>query len=108
MGAQPVTPLRILNPTLSGEDAREIIKRDASNEFVFAVVGHAGSGTSMIASTLETRIREEYLDGVRFQATIIKARGVIEEWARGNQKVLPAARAKRSLKDVELLQDYGD
>lgn len=108
MGAQPVTPLRILNPTAGGKDARDIIKGDASNEFVFAVVGHAGSGTSMIAATLETRIREESLDGVRFQAAIIKARGVIEEWARKNQKILPADGVKRSLKDVELLQDYGD
>ncbi len=105
MSSQPVSPLRVLNPTVGGDDARNIIRKDASNEFVFAVVGHAGSGTSMIASTLEGRIAEESMDGDRFQVSVLKARDVIAEWALKNEKQLPTKKQKRSLGDVELLQD---
>lgn len=108
MSAQP-NPLRVVNSgTVNNDNAREIIRRDASNEFVFAVVGHAGSGTSIIATTLEKRIAEERIAGDPFSVSVLKAREVILEWAAKNQKTLPSNRIRRSLRDVELLQDYGD
>jgi deoxycytidylate deaminase len=108
MSAQPASPLRVLNPGVSGDDARDIIRRDASNEFVFAVVGHAGSGTSMIASALEARLIEEKLNGSSFQSRLIKARDAILAWAIKRGKPFPVMDGKRNLRDVATLQDFGD
>ena len=108
MGAQPVTPFPILGRVTGNDDVKEIIQRDASNEFVFAVVGHAGSGTTMIATALEARLLEESMEGHPFQVAVIKARQVIQVWAEKHQRPLPEEKSPRSLKDVELFQDYGD
>lgn len=51
-----------------------MVRRDASNEFVFALVGHTGSGTSVIAQTLQALLRDTNLNGSTFDVTILKAR----------------------------------
>ncbi|HEY1947605.1 MAG TPA: anti-phage dCTP deaminase [Bryobacteraceae bacterium] len=108
MSSQPATPFPILKTANRGDDAHEIVQRDASNEFVFAVVGHAGSGTSLIAKELEALIADESINDTKFHVSVLKARDVIETWANNNGKSLPAIEGKRSIEDVELLQDYGD
>ena len=107
MGAL-ANPLRILNPKAAGAGSREVLVREASNEFVFAVVGHAGSGTTAIAKTLASLLGEIPFGDNRFDVVMIRARVVIEEWARERNKPLPEQKSKKYLKDVELLQDYGD
>lgn len=52
------------------------VKDLAANELIFAVVGPVGSGTSEIAEALEELLRESGYD-----ATVLKAREVIEEAA---------------------------
>ena len=108
MSTQPSNPLRVLNSESNREEAKEIIRNDASNEFVFAVVGHAGSGTSMIATTLEARLAEESMGPDPYQVSVLKAREVIAAWAIKRRKPLPAVTPKRSLDDVITYQDYGD
>ena len=72
----------------------------AANEFVFAVVGPVGSGTSQVAAQLGSLLGEE-----GFECVILKAREVIEKWMR--------SRSKGEGKDSTLakrteLQDAGD
>lgn len=95
---------------IAGVGSRELIRRESSNEFFFAVVGHAGSGTSFVAKTLGDFLRQTKLDGCQFDVEILKARTIIEEWARKNGKHVPSPepKGKRKLPDVKLLQDYGD
>lgn len=102
-------PIRILNSTKpSDAGSNDVLGRAASAEFVFAVVGHAGSGTTAIAKTLEHLLVETRLDGTIFDVAMIRARDVIEEWAKRKGKQIPPGGPKRYLKDVQLLQDYGD
>jgi deoxycytidylate deaminase len=75
---------------------------EASNEVVFAVVGGAGSGTSVIAETLQDLLREAQID-----SEILKESQVILQWAKKNGRPVPPSRPK-TLKSVEVLEDYGD
>jgi deoxycytidylate deaminase len=87
-----------------GEMPRAAVLGNAANELVFAVVGHAGSGTSTIASALQDLLESSQH---RFDCTIIKARDVIGDWAVANEKPVPDAATPR-LESVEILQDRGD
>lgn len=96
-------------PNTAGEprdrDSCKLITDSSSNELVFAVVGHAGSGTSLIAKQLV-----EVLEERGFQVEVLKARTVIKEWAEERGKTLPPKRAdnKKLFEDVEKYQDFGD
>jgi deoxycytidylate deaminase len=103
--ATPV--LKVVGQSPSCDDARDIVRQEASNEFVFAVVGHAGSGTSLVATALAALIADESVNGERFRVSSVKARDVIKQWADRKHKQLPEA-ATRTIEDVVLLQDYGD
>ncbi len=101
ISALPKT-LTVLGQGTGTADSREILTGEASNEIVFAVVGGAGSGTSVIANTLQHLLSEAHID-----ASILKASEVIIEWANRTGKPIPAAIPK-TLQSVEILQDYGD
>jgi deoxycytidylate deaminase len=102
-------PFRILNSKVTkGAGSREVLGREASGEFIFAVVGHAGSGTTAIAKTLEALLGDTAYNGDNFDVILIRAREVIEAWAKEHGKEIPSQTEKRYLRHVELLQDYGD
>ena len=88
------------------ERSRDLVLKSSSNELVFAVVGHVGSGTSYIAIALAGLLQESAICGEPFDVQILKASTVIEEWAQKRNKVLPEV--PRTLAGVELLQNYGD
>jgi deoxycytidylate deaminase len=90
----------------SETSAKEKVIGNAANEIVFAVVGHVGSGTSEIASQLGQLLMQRELPGGPFDAEIIKARDVIEEWARGKGRSIPTERG--NLQATIALQDFGD
>jgi len=90
------------------ERSRDLVLKTSSNELIFAVVGHVGSGTGYVAKALEGLLQDGSICGEAFDVHILKARSVIEEWARKKGKPLPAPNAPRTLKGVEVLQDYGD
>jgi len=100
--------LSVINPALSGKDAKTILLDQAANELVFAVVGHVGSGTSVVANQFAALLRETIYKGVPFEVEILKARNVIEDWARNKKLSLPAVSNPPSLAQVRALQDYGD
>ena len=72
----------------------------AANELVFAVVGPVGSGTTEIAQSLR-----ELLESLGYDATILKARTVIEAAAITMGIEIPTA---PKLAQTRALQDAGD
>ncbi|MDP3868022.1 anti-phage dCTP deaminase [Phenylobacterium sp.] len=86
--------------------AKEKVLGNAANEIVFAVVGHVGSGTSEIAAQLRQLLMQGQLPGGAFDAEIIKARDVIEEWANKNGFAVPHTR--NDVNTTIALQELGD
>jgi deoxycytidylate deaminase/dephospho-CoA kinase len=102
-------PLPIIGASgLSERDSNQVILAESANELFFAVVGHAGSGTTEVAIHLQEILTKQTLLGIGYQTKILKARDVIEKWARDKGKAVPPRRDLPHLKDVETLQDYGD
>ncbi len=60
---------------------------EAANEFVFAVVGHIGAGTSTVAKSFKDLLERRTN---KIQTTILKARSVIEDWAQSTGTAFPA------------------
>jgi len=83
-------------------EPRESVLSRAANELVFAVVGHAGSGTTTIADSLI-----EMLQAADYDAHKIRSRTVLQAWASTNGKELPAD-GKITLTNVQKYQDIGD
>ncbi|MBX9826696.1 MAG: deoxycytidylate deaminase [Xanthobacteraceae bacterium] len=86
--------------------SKAVVRDHASNEFVFAVVGHVGSGTTKVATSL----RDLLLTGPAaetFDTEIIKARELIEAWAQENGHP-PPAQEPGSLKTTVDYQNLGD
>ena len=95
-------------PTTAGSTlSKTLVKDQATNEFVFAVVGHVGSGTTKIATTLRDLLTSAPVPGEPFDAEIIKARELIEAWARENDRAVPPAEP-RNLNATVRYQDLGD
>jgi deoxycytidylate deaminase len=101
-------PFTIIASQAPEKVSRAIIGASASNELVFAVVGHAGSGTSTVASQLRNLLKERAISGQQFEVVVLKAREVINEWAekRGNPR--KGDYGTSPLDQVRMLQDYGD
>jgi len=67
---------------------------EAFNKLVFAVDGHAGSGTSVVANQLSNVLFDTKVGEGAFEAEILKARDVIAAWA--TKKALAASRTRLS------------
>ena len=87
--------------------AKAVVLDYESNEVVFGVVGHVGSGTSEIASALKGLLEEEKLEGGKFDVEILKARAVITDWATRNGHQPPAS-PPNNLNTTKAFQDLGD
>ncbi|HLY07278.1 MAG TPA: hypothetical protein VKR31_16140 [Rhizomicrobium sp.] len=90
-----------------GLDAKKKVAQQVSNEIVFAVVGHVGSGNTQVATSLAEVLGNHEIAGQPFTVKIIKARQVIEEGMR--QLGLPLdVSDERTLANVIKYQDAGD
>jgi hypothetical protein len=110
--AGPVSPAaenesRSTASEIRREDSRGLVLKHAANELVFAVVGHVGCDTSEIAESLRDSLEEETLPGGAFKVQILKAREVINDWAREDGETLPDE-SKKSLGTTIQFQDLGD
>jgi deoxycytidylate deaminase len=102
-------PLKIIgSASATGAGSQELVLKESSNEFFFAVVGHAGSGTSVVAAQLRDLLQQRSVGLDHIDVDILKARTVIEAWATAKGLPLSSAGGPKTLKDVERLQDYGD
>lgn len=100
-------PRLLPTPDSTGSSAEALIRQRASNELVFAVVGHAGSGTTEVAKRLENALQNESLRGGPFEVSILKARSVISDWA-DKQGLRPPKEKSKSLEQTIQFQDLGD
>lgn len=87
--------------------ANELSRNHASHELVFAIVGHVGSGTSTIADSLCEILGSQEIDGKQQKAVVIKARSVIERWAKAKGEALPEV-SDPPMSKVKRFQDLGD
>ena len=87
--------------------SKKMVRDYASNEFVFAVVGHVGSGTTKIATSLAELLNKGSITGDPFDTEIIKARDLIVAWATENRRAIPVSET-RNLLTTEQFQDLGD
>lgn len=98
-----VTPGR---PTVS-PDARTVIAENVSNELVFGIVGHVGSGNTTVAEVLKDLLEQTFVAEIPFSVDIIKARTVIESGLQRQGKQISTS-SQKLLTDVEKYQDAGD
>lgn len=105
--ASASNPFNILTNSRDS-DSRSAIVGSGSNELIFAVVGHAGSGTSVIAKALAEILRDTELKNRKFEVHLLKAREVIKQWAENKAKTAPIDRDHPLLSDVETYQNLGD
>jgi len=98
--AEPI--FKIAAKQVGRENSQQIYIRQATNELVFAVVGHVGSGTSTIVQALASQ-----LDRQGYDCAILKAKQEIFDWAKQQRITLPTG-STSDLKYVESLQDLGD
>ena len=90
--------------TLRRRSSKEVVKAETSGELVFAVVGHIGSGTSMIAQRLAAMLKgKDY----GYHVSYIKASECILEWARSQARPVVSA-APRTRTRLRAMQDLGD
>jgi deoxycytidylate deaminase len=104
--ATQTVPVRPQAPK-ARKPAKALVLESATNEVVFAVVGYVGSGTSEIATTLKGLLENEGLQGGKFDAEILKARKVIENWATRSGEQPPTT-PQNDLATTRAFQDLGD
>lgn len=100
----PVSRLRSSSTTSS----QEVVCAQISHELVFGVVGHIGSGASVVANKLKTK-----LEAFGYIVHIAKASEVILEWARANAMPIPSKHQKHEKQSttfeyISKLQNFGD
>jgi deoxycytidylate deaminase len=101
-------PFNIIDNPAPDRVSRAVIGDSASNELVFAVVGHAGSGTSTVALQLSNLLKERAIAGQQYEVVVLKAREVINEWAEKKGNPRKGQYGTSPLEQVKMLQDYGD
>jgi deoxycytidylate deaminase len=104
MSSNPLSKLTTIKPLskTNGHESRERLRSHDSNELFFAVVGHVGSGTTLVAQQLSA-----LLEDLGYECRILKARNEITEWAQRNSIPIPALPVD-SLEKVVELQNLGD
>jgi deoxycytidylate deaminase len=108
MAAKPSTiPM---SKTTADQDSKAVVLGSDSNELVFAVVGHAGSGTSLVAESLIAVLNETKFNNKSIDVRTLKARDVIKAWAAEHGREVPTEKpdGERLIRDVQTYQDLGD
>ncbi len=108
MGAASEAVLRFA--PRKGKSSNQAIVDNASNELVFAVVGHVGSGTTEIAQKLVDLLKDPAAIGAQYEVSYIKATDLIADWAAKNGRTLPRLKPneKKNIGYVTSFQDLGD
>ena len=99
------TYLNTIPDRSSDVGTREIMKKDAGNELIFAVVGHVGSGTSAIALQLKDVLEDSIIGTISIDVEIVKARTFLDQWAQDNNVVKPS---KTGIELVRWYQNIGN
>lgn len=95
-----VVPLRMPHQ----RDGRAVVKAETSGELVFAVVGHIGSGTSLIARALKAMLESAPYG---YHVSYIKASDCILQWARERGRSVDSQKSRTHAR-LRAMQDLGD
>src|ERR1035441_8235594 len=82
-------PIPIRSTAERRDGSEQIIARQAAKELVFGIVGHAGSGASVMARTLKEILEANDLKGGPYETELLKARDVIATWVAATNRELP-------------------
>lgn len=87
--------------------AQRQVVEEAAEEFVFAVVGRIGSGTSQVATAFKDLLERQKR---AFDVRVLKATEVIEGWAKREGLPHPnrSSPPPRTIEDAQSWQDLGD
>ena len=99
--ATPIVNLHNNQDKSSSKNGEELMTEFVANEFVFAVVGPVGAGTSMIATQLQAILKTNDID-----TEIIKASEAILTWVKENENNYTDPEIK--LDKATALQNAGD
>lgn len=105
--AEAVKALDSSEVTEAPKPSKELNKSNSARELVFGIVGHVGSGTSTVANDLCDILASQTVDEEQQEAVILKARSVIEGWAKANTEDLPTDDTPK-MEAVSRFQDLGD
>ena len=105
--AEELISIHVRESSRSRQQSQELLRGQMANEFVFAVVGHVGSGTSTVADQLRQILTTFQLRGTPFEVEILKARKQIESWAQRRERALGVV-SEKSITVAKRLQDWGD
>lgn len=86
----------------TGPNSRNVLRTNAANELVVAVVGHVGSGTSTVCELLKGALELQ-----EFDVVILKASSAIRDWGTRTNKNVPD-KDVHDLRYAQRLQDLGD
>jgi hypothetical protein len=98
---------KVISITALQRESRQVIREQDSNELIFAIVGHVGSGTSTIAKELKLALEDIKLPGGAYDVSILKARDQIVQWGERVHEP-PIITEKNDLATATRLQDLGD
>jgi deoxycytidylate deaminase len=91
--------------------SRLVVRNNASNELIIAVVGHVGSGTGKVSALLKEKLEQQSMlvGGKRrqFEVKLFKASDVIKAWAERQGKPLRSYEPKELQRAIDL-QNLGD
>src|SRR5690348_5241228 len=94
-------PIRAALPDDEPSDqptAQRQVLEEAAHEFVFAVVGRIGSGTSQVARAFKELLERQTPS---FDTRILKATEVIENWAKRESLSHPVRTGGRTIDDAQ-------
>ena len=104
------TPLKkvVIETPRGAKNSQKVIAENVSNEIVFGIVGHVGSGNTTVAETLKKTLERHTSGGQKFAVAIIKARTVIEESMKKLGRPIATTKDQKLIADVIKYQDAGD
>lgn len=89
--------------TTANDTGQSVLHSLRTNEVFIAIVGPAGAGAGTAANILKTFLEEN-----EFQTVVVKASKLIREMAEKNNLPTPPIAERKSLKNVQIMQDRGD
>lgn len=98
-----IPPAKLASRRTRGQNSQDVVLSEAAPEFVFAVVGHIGSGTTTVAE----KVKAVLVDN-GYETHLLKATDEIKIWARTNNHLNDEIPNRKDISYIKQMQDLGD